>query len=148
MVGLSDINQDIVRYKRKRRVGRGIGSGYGKTASRGHNGAGSRSGNRRRRGYEGGQMPLFRRVAKRGFSNVAFASEIVVINVDQLETRFENGQDVTLAELKKAFSLSRKVEVKILGRGQLTRSLTVSANSFSASAELAITNAGGSVIRV
>lgn len=147
MVGLSDINQDIVRYKRKRRVGRGIGSGYGKTASRGH-GAGSRSGNRRRRGYEGGQMPLFRRVAKRGFSNVAFASEIVVINVDQLETRFENGQDVTLAELKKAFSLSRKVEVKILGRGQLTRSLTVSANSFSASAELAITNAGGSVIRV
>jgi hypothetical protein len=71
-----------------------------------------------------------------------------VINVDQLETRFENGQDVTLAELKKAFSLSRKVEVKILGRGQLTRSLTVSANSFSASAELAITNAGGSVIRV
>jgi large subunit ribosomal protein L15 len=121
MVGLSDINQDIVRYKRKRRVGRGIGSGYGKTASRGHNGAGSRSGNRRRRGYEGGQMPLFRRVAKRGFSNVAFASEIVVINVDQLETRFENGQDVTLAELKKAFSLSRKVEVKILGRGQLTR---------------------------
>lgn len=148
MVSLSDINHDIIRHKRKRRVGRGNGSGYGKTASRGQNGAGSRSGNRRRRGYEGGQMPLFRRVAKRGFSNAAFANEIVVINVDQLEKRFEDGQDVTLAELKKAFSLSRKVEVKILGRGELTRKLNVSANAFSASAESAITAAGGSVVRV
>lgn len=148
MVSLSDINQDIVRYKRKRRVGRGIGSGYGKTASRGHNGAGSRSGNRRRRGYEGGQMPLFRRVAKRGFSNVAFASEIVVINVDQLQKRFEDGQEVTLDVLKTAFSLSRKVEVKILGRGALTRKLTIHANAFSASAETAISGAGGSVVRV
>lgn len=148
MVSLSDINHDIIRHKRKRRVGRGNGSGYGKTASRGQNGAGSRSGNRRRRGYEGGQMPLFRRVAKRGFSNAAFASEIVVINVDQLEKRFEDGQEVTLADLKKAFSLSRKVEVKILGRGELTRKLTVSANAFSTSAESAITAAGGSVVRV
>lgn len=148
MVSLSDINHDIVRHKRRRRVGRGNGSGYGKTASRGQNGAGSRSGNRRRRGYEGGQMPLFRRVAKRGFSNAAFASEIVVINVDQLEKRFEDGQEVTLADLKKAFSLSRKVEVKILGRGGLTRRLTVSANAFSGSAESAITAAGGSVVRV
>lgn len=148
MVSLSDINQDIVRYKRKRRVGRGVGSGIGKTSARGHNGAGSRSGNRRRRGYEGGQMPLFRRVAKRGFSNAAFASEIVVINVDQLEKRFEDGQEVTLDVLKKAFSLSRKVEVKILGRGELTRKLMVSANAFSASAESAITTVGGSAIRV
>jgi len=148
MVSLSDINHDIVRYKRKRRVGRGVGSGIGKTSSRGHNGAGSRSGNRRRRGYEGGQMPLFRRIAKRGFSNAAFASEIVVINVDQLEKRFEDGQEVTLDGLKKAFSLSRKVEVKILGRGELTRKLAVSANAFSASAESAITAAGGSAIRV
>jgi len=148
MVSLSDINHDIVRYKRKRRVGRGVGSGIGKTSSRGHNGAGSRSGNRRRRGYEGGQMPLFRRIAKRGFSNAAFASEIVVINVDQLEKRFEDGQEVTLDGLKKTFSLSRKVEVKILGRGELTRKLAVSANAFSASAESAITAAGGSAIRV
>lgn len=148
MVSLSDINHDIVRHKRKRRVGRGNGSGYGKTASRGENGAGSRSGNRRRRGYEGGQMPLFRRVAKRGFSNAAFANEIVVINVDQLEKRFEDGQEVSLADLKNAFSLSRKVEVKILGRGQLTRKLTLSANAFSSSAESAIAAAGGSVVRV
>ena len=148
MVSLADINQDIVRYKRKRRIGRGTGSGYGKTAGRGHNGAGSRSGNRRRRGYEGGQMPLFRRVAKRGFSNAAFASEIVVVNVDQLEKRFEDGQVVTLDVLKSAFSLSRKVDVKILGRGELTRKLTVHASAFSASAEAAISSAGGSVVRV
>jgi large subunit ribosomal protein L15 len=93
-------------------------------------------------------MPLFRRIAKRGFSNAAFASEVVVINVDQLEKRFEDGQEVTLADLKKAFSLSRKVEVKILGRGELTRKLIVSANAFSTSAESAITAAGGSVVRV
>jgi len=93
-------------------------------------------------------MPLFRRVAKRGFSNAAFSNEIVVINVDQLEKRFEDGQEVTLSDLKKAFSLSRKVEVKILGRGALTRKLKVSANAFSASAESAITAAGGSVVRV
>jgi large subunit ribosomal protein L15 len=93
-------------------------------------------------------MPLFRRIAKRGFSNAAFASEIVVINVDQLEKRFEDGQEVTLADLKKAFSLARKVEVKILGRGELTRKLIVSANAFSTSAESAITAAGGSVVRV
>jgi large subunit ribosomal protein L15 len=148
MVSLSDINHDIIRHKRKRRVGRGNGSGYGKTASRGQNGAGSRAGNGRRRGYEGGQMPLFRRVAKRGFSNAAFASEIVVINVDQLEKMFADGQEVTLVDIKKAFSLSRKVEVKILGRGELTRKLSVSANAFSASAESAITSAGGSVVRV
>ena len=148
MVSLSDINHDIVRHKRKRRVGRGVGSGYGKTASRGHNGAGSRTGNSRRRGYDGGQMPLFRRIAKRGFSNAAFSSEIVVINVDQLDKRFEDGQEVTLDDLKRVFSLSRKVEVKILGRGQLTRKLTVNANAFSASAESAITSAGGSAVRV
>ena len=93
-------------------------------------------------------MPLFRRIAKRGFSNAASASEIVVINVDELEKRFEDGQEVTLDGLKKIFSLSRKVEVKILGRGELTRKLAVSANAFSASAESAITAAGGSVIRV
>ena len=93
-------------------------------------------------------MPLFRRIAKRGFSNAAFASEIVVINVDQLEKRFEDGQEVTLADLKKVFSLARKVEVKILGRGELTRKLIVSANAFSTSAESAITAAVGSVVRV
>ena len=75
MVSLSDVNDGIQKYKRRRRVGRGTGSGRGKTSSRGHKGDGSRSGHRSRRGYEGGQMPLFRRVAKRGFSNAAFSDE-------------------------------------------------------------------------
>jgi large subunit ribosomal protein L15 len=148
MVSLADVNRDSVPYKRRRRVGRGIGSGYGKTAGRGSNGAGSRSGNRRRRGYQGGQMPLFRRVAKRGFSNAAFASEIVAINVDQLQKRCEDGQELSLAALRSLFSLSRKVGVKILGRGALTRKLTVHANAFSASAVAAISGAGGTVVRV
>ena len=93
-------------------------------------------------------MPLFRRVAKRGFSNAAFADEIVVINVDQLDKRFEDGQEVSLDALKQSFSLSRKVKVKILGRGELNRKLTVHANAFSASAEAAIAKAGGTVVRV
>jgi len=148
MVSLSDINHGIQKNKRRRRVGRGTGSGRGKTSSRGHKGQGSRAGYRSRRGYEGGQMPLFRRVAKRGFSNAAFADEIQVINLDQLNERFEDGQEVDLQALKAAFSLSRKVKVKVLGRGELSKKLTISANAFSASAEEAITKAGGSAVKV
>ena len=144
---LNELHDNPGATRSKKRIARGPGSGKGKTAGRGIKGQKSRSGVAIK-GYEGGQMPLFRRVAKRGFSNAAFASEIVVINVDQLEKRFEDGQEVTLADLKKAFSLARKVEVKILGRGELTRKLIVSANAFSTSAESAITAAGGSVVRV
>ena len=148
MVSLSDVNHGIQKNKRKRRVGRGTGSGRGKTSTRGHKGDGSRAGHRNRRGYEGGQMPLFRRVAKRGFSNAAFADEIKVINLDQINERFEDGQEVDLEALKAAFSLPRKVKVKVLGRGELTRKLTIQANAFSASAEEAIAQAGGSAVKV
>jgi large subunit ribosomal protein L15 len=147
MVSLSDINHGIQKNRRKRRVGRGTGSGRGKTSSRGHKGAGSRAGFRSRRGYEGGQMPLFRRIAKRGFSNAAFADTIKVVNLDQLNERFEDGQEVSLDDLRSAFSFSRKVKVKVLGRGDLNRKLTVYAHGFSASAEEAIAKAGGSVVR-
>lgn len=148
MVSLSDINHGIQKNKRRRRVGRGTGSGRGKTSSRGHKGDGSRAGYRSRRGYEGGQMPLFRRVAKRGFSNAAFADEIRVINLDQLNERFDDGAEVDLHALKAMFSLSRKVKVKVLGRGELSKKLNISANAFSASAEEAITKAGGSAVKV
>lgn len=148
MVSLSDVNTGIQKNKRKRRVGRGTGSGRGKTSSRGHKGAGSRAGNRSRRGYEGGQMPLFRRVAKRGFSNAAFSDEIKVINLDQISERFEDGQDVDLQALKAAFSLPRKVKVKVLGRGELSKKLTIQANAFSTSAKEAIAKAGGSTVEV
>ena len=144
MVSLADVNQGIKKHRRKRRVGRGTGSGRGKTSSRGHKGDGSRAGFSTRRGYEGGQMPLFRRIAKRGFSNAAFADTIKVINLDQLDEQFANVQEVTLDELRSAFSLSRKVKVKILGRGQLTSKLTV---QFSASAEEAIGKSGGTAVR-
>ncbi len=148
MVSLSDINQGIKKNKRRRRVGRGTGSGRGKTSCRGHKGQGSRAGFSKRRGYEGGQMPLFRRIAKRGFSNAAFADVVQAINLDQLDDRFEDGQEVDLKTLKDAFSLSRKVKVKILGRGELSKKLTIQANAFSASAEEAIAKAGGSAQRV
>lgn len=148
MVTLSDVNTGIQKNRRKRRVGRGTGSGRGKTSSRGHKGDGSRAGYRSRRGYEGGQMPLFRRVAKRGFSNAAFADTIKVINLDQLSERFEDGQSVSIDDLRTAFSLSRKVKVKILGRGELSQKLTVHAHAFSGSAEEAISKAGGSAVRV
>ena len=148
MVSLSDVNDGIQKYKRRRRVGRGTGSGRGKTSSRGHKGDGSRSGHRSRRGYEGGQMPLFRRVAKRGFSNAAFSDEIKVINLDQVGERFEDGQEVDLQTLKAAFSVPRKVKVKILARGELSKKLTIQANAFSATAEDAIAKAGGSAVKV
>lgn len=147
MVSLSDVNRGIKKNRKRRRVGRGTGSGRGKTSSRGHKGDGSRAGFRTRRGYEGGQMPLFRRIAKRGFSNAAFADEVQPINLDQLNERFEDGQEVSLEDIRAAFSLSRKVKVKILGRGELTRKLTVHADAFSASAEDAIVKAGGTAVR-
>lgn len=147
MVSLADVNQGIRKHRRRRRVGRGTGSGRGKTSSRGHKGDGSRAGFSSRRGYEGGQMPLFRRIAKRGFSNAAFADTVKVINLDQLSERFSDGQEVSLDDLRSAFSLSRKVKVKILGRGELTSKLTVHAHAFSASAETAISKSGGSAIR-
>lgn len=148
MVSLSDINHGIKKNKRRRRVGRGPGSGRGKTSSRGHKGDGSRAGYRSRRGYEGGQMPLFRRVAKRGFSNAAFSDEIVIINLDQLDAKFTDGQDVDVQSLKDAFSLSRKVKVKILGRGELSKKLSIQADAFSGSAADAIEKAGGTAVRI
>lgn len=148
MVSLSDINHGIQKNKRKRRVGRGTGSGCGKTSSRGHKGQGSRSGSSTRRGYEGGQMPLFRRIAKRGFSNAAFSDESKVVNLDQLSEKFDDGQVVDLESLRSAFAFSRKVKIKVLGRGDLTKKLTVTANAFSASAEEAIAKAGGNAFRV
>ena len=127
---------------------RGTGSGRGKTASRGHKGDGSRAGHRSRRGYEGGQMPLFRRVAKRGFSNAAFAQVYKAINLDQLQEAFDDGADVDLETLKSAFSLSRTTKVKVLGRGELSKKLSLQAHAFSASAVEAIEKAGGSAVRV
>jgi large subunit ribosomal protein L15 len=133
-------------HKRRNRVGRGQGSGNGKTSGRGHKGAGSRSGNSLRLADEGGQMPLFRRLPKRGFNNALFARRYEIVNVSQLERSFEDGASVSMDELIGAGLVnSRKSRIKILGDGELTKKLTVSAHKFSKSAEQKIAGCGGKV---
>ena len=125
-----------------KRVGRGIGSGNGKTAGKGHKGQNARSGGGVRPGFEGGQMPLYRRLPKRGFNNI-FAKQYVTINVESLE-RFENGTEVTPELLKETGVISKVLDgVKVLGRGELSKSLTVKAVKFSESAKEKIEKAGG-----
>ncbi|HET9267078.1 MAG TPA: 50S ribosomal protein L15 [Vicinamibacterales bacterium] len=128
----------------KRRVGRGPGSGHGKTASRGSKGAKSRSGFRFKRGFEGGQMPLHRRVPKRGFHN-PFRVEYAVVNLDTLAEVFEAGSSVT-PDLLRERGLVRKAKskIKVLGRGDITKKLTVQAHKFSGKAAEKIAAAGGS----
>ena len=128
----------------RKRVGRGPGSGHGKTASRGHKGAKSRSGFRFKRGFEGGQMPLHRRVPKRGFHN-PFRVEYAVINLDTLDLMFDAGSEVTPDVLRDR-GLVRKagVRVKVLGRGDISKQLTVRAHRFSGTAAEKIAAAGGS----
>ena len=130
--------------KTKRRIGRGPGSGRGKTAGRGHKGAKSRSGYSRRRGFEGGQMPLIRRVPKRGFTNI-FSKEIETVNVRDLE-RLPEGTVVTPELLVKARLVRKRFDgVKVLGQGELTKKLVVQAHAFSATAKSKIESAGGRV---
>lgn len=127
----------------RKRVGRGPGSGLGKTAGRGHKGAQSRSGYRRKRGFEGGQMPLHRRVPKRGFHN-PFRVEFAVVNLDTLAEVFEAGSSVT-PELLRERGLVRRagVPVKVLGRGEVDKALTIRAHKFSGTAAQKIAAAGG-----
>ena len=142
-MNLSDVKRSASRRRRRKRVGRGIGSGTGKTCGLGHKGAKSRSGYARAPTYEGGQMPLFRRLPKRGFSNVRFADPVAVVNVDALN-RFRKGKEVDPAALREAGLVKGRVRfVKILGRGDLKEALTVRAHAFSASAREKIEAAGG-----
>ena len=143
---ISDVHQGITKRKRPKRVGRGIGSGHGKTCGRGHKGDGSRSGYRRRRGFAGGQMPLARLIAKRGFNNNQFATKILEINVSLLESKFDSGDAVSPDSLaQRGLAKGRFDEIKILGNGDLSKKLTVQAHRFSKSAEAKITAAGGTV---
>lgn len=129
------------------RVGRGHGSGNGKTAGKGHKGQKARSGGSVRPGFEGGQMPLYRRLPKRGFKNPNHL-EIVGINVELLN-RFEDGAVVTVESLKRAGIIQNPRDgVKILGKGDLTKKLTVKANAFSASAKEKIEAMGGAIEEV
>jgi large subunit ribosomal protein L15 len=127
----------------KKRVGRGPGSGHGKTAGRGEKGQKSRSGFSRMLGFEGGQMPLHRRLPKRGFTNI-FKEEFAVLNLADLE-RFEAGTTIDAAVLREAGLVKgRKRKIKVLGNGDLTKKLTVHADKFSKTAREKIERAGGS----
>jgi large subunit ribosomal protein L15 len=140
---LSNLKPPSGATQSRKRVGRGQGSGLGKTAGRGHKGAQSRSGYKQKRGFEGGQMPLHRRIPKRGFHN-PFRVEYAVVNLDAIAKAFEAGTVVTPDLLRERGVLRGKMApVKILGRGELPHALTVQAHKFSESATQKITAAGG-----
>ncbi len=142
-MNLTDVKKSSTFHTPRKRVGRGIGSGLGKTSGRGHKGSKARSGYSRRLTYEGGQMPLFRRLPKVGFSNARFAVPVMVVNVEDLN-RFRKGTDVGPDELRKEGLIKGHMDrLKVLGRGTLKKALTVRAHAFSASASAKIAEAGG-----
>ncbi len=146
---INDVHRGVHTRKKPKRVGRGIGSGHGKTCGRGHKGDGSRSGYRSRRGFAGGQMPLARLIAKRGFNNNRFADQVLAINVGLLESGFEDGGEVTPETLAQAGLAKGRFDIiKILGSGQLTKKLSVRVHRFSKSAEEKIAAAGGTIERI
>jgi len=143
---LKTVLSNGTKYTARKRIGRGIGSGSGKTSGRGHKGQGSRSGHSRRSGFEGGQMPLYRRVPKRGFTNARFRTDYTIINVGELNG-FDDGATVDLQAVLDAGLVSLNTKLfKLLGNGELTTKLTVRAQRFSKSAQAKIEAAGGQVV--
>jgi len=146
-IGLNNLKAPAGATHKKKRVGRGPGSGLGKTSGRGNKGQKSRSGYSRKRGFEGGQMPLQRRLPKRGFTNI-FKKEWIEVNLGDLDKRFEAKDNITpelLAErgIIKRSKLNRYAGVVVLGKGNLTKALTISAHRFSEAARGKIEAAGG-----
>jgi large subunit ribosomal protein L15 len=139
---LSDLKPAERSKKTRKRVGRGHGTGQGVQAGRGHKGAQSRSGYKRKRGFEGGQMPLHRRVPKRGFHN-DFRVEYAVVNLDAIADRFEAGTVVTPELLRERGLVRSRQRVKVLARGDIGKQLTVKAHKFSGKAAEKIAAAGG-----
>ena len=142
-MNLSNLHAPRKATEKRKRVGRGMGSGMGKTSTRGHKGQRSRSGSRIMRGFEGGQMPLHRRLPKRGFTNI-FKTEYEVVNLGRLASLGES--EITPELLRKAGVVtSKKTLVKVLGQGELSVAITVKAHKFSKSAQEKIEKAGGKV---
>ncbi len=146
---IHEITGSVGRHKPRKRVGRGHSSGQGKTCGRGHKGAASRSGWKQRPGYEGGQMPLLRRMPKRGFTNTQFKNRYHVVNIKTLESYVADGAEVT-AETLATVGVIRDTHLplKVLGEGELTRKLSVTAAKFSASARAKIEAVGGTTHEV
>jgi len=146
MSGINTLKPNPGSTHKTKRIGRGPGSGHGKTAARGHKGMWSRSGSHSKRGFEGGQMPLHRRVPKRGFTNYPFKKKYSTVNVGDL-VKFEKGSKIGPLELVNAGVVRKlaKDGLRVLGDGQIDRPLTVSAHYFTKSAREKITKAGGTV---
>jgi len=143
---IDDVHRGITKNRKRKRIGRGVGSGHGKTAGRGHKGYGSRSGSSTRQGFEGGQTPIFMRVAKRGFNNKAFASKIAIVNIRDLDKYFNDGDSVTPESLRAKGLIHGHFDgVKLLADGETSKKLTVQVHRYSASAEDKILKAGGKV---
>jgi large subunit ribosomal protein L15 len=143
-INLSNLRAPRKANTERKRVGRGMGSGMGKTSTRGHKGQRSRSGSHMMRGFEGGQMPLHRRLPKRGFTNI-FRTEYTVVNLDRLAAL--NVSEIALDDYKKlGLASSKNALIKILGSGELTSAITVHAHKFSKSAAEKIEKAGGKAI--
>jgi len=143
-MNLADVRSAFIPRKKPKRLGRGLGTGTGKTAGRGHKGQKARAGGQVRPGFEGGQMPLFRRLPKRGFSNARFRTSYAIVNVGQLEAVFPDGATVDAAAIRGAHLVNdRTGPIKVLGGGDLKKRLTVTANRFSESAKQKIEAAGG-----
>ena len=143
---LHDLHPTPGSRHRRRRVGRGESSGLGKTCGKGHKGQKSRSGASIRPGFEGGQMPLMRRLPKKGFNNAQFKTQFAIVNLSDLERKFEEGDTVNEESLR-ACGLVKGAQdgIKVLGNGDLSKKLTVSVDKISASAKEKIEKAGGSV---
>jgi large subunit ribosomal protein L15 len=145
-MNLDSVHRGIKKFKKRKRVGRGTGSGHGKTCGRGHKGQRSRAGYSVHPTFEGGQMPLVRRVPKRGFNN-RWAVSVTIVNISDLEKRFEDGAEVNPETLReKSLAKGRYDVLKVLGNGELTKKLKVSAHRFSGSAKEKIEKAGGEIV--
>lgn len=145
-MNISEVNRGITRNKNRKRIGRGTGSGHGKTSGRGHKGAGSRNGVSTRVTFTGGNMPLVQRIPKRGFNN-RWALKVATVNLGQIEEAFQAGEEVTLESLKaKNLARGRFDVLKILGDGELKKKLKISAHRASESAKAKIEQAGGELV--
>lgn len=140
---LNTLSNNYRPAKRRKRVGRGIGSGLGKTCGRGVKGAGSRSGWKKRERYEGGQIPLYRKLPERGFSNARFQAKLDSINLGQIDRMFEDGETVSLQTLRdRNYMKGTTFGIKILGEGEITKKLKFEVQALSKSAEEKLKNAG------
>lgn len=141
-MNILDVNKSVNSHKRKKRVGRGNASGMGKTSGRGHKGIGQKSSKSMAK-FEGGQMQIFRRIPKLGFNNINFRKYFAPVNLSDLERLFDAGATVEPSSIKEKGIAKNADNIKILGKGELTKSLTIKANAFSKSALEKIEKAGG-----